>query len=241
VTGARTALVIAIVPLLLAATDPVDDIAPCPSVSGGSATGIADGGAPDLLEARGEIVELGTSIRFTLRFAEPLVVPDDEGRPFRVDIVLLDPDVPSVDAGLYRGLNRILRFDAVPDAVTTTLLLPEAGQSRFLPPTIEDETFVLQVPGRTVVADEDETGTSPGLGQLRWGVVVRDEGSCDLLGSGRPTERLVDAADPAPASVRDDPGSATSARAAPVLVAGAIVLVGALAAYLVRRRVRNPR
>ena len=145
------------------------------------------------MQARGEIVELGTSIRFTLRFAEPLVVPDRDGRPFRIDVVLLDPDVPAVDAGLYRDLNRILRYDAVPDAVTTTLLVPEAGQSRFLPPTIDGETFVLQVPGRTVVADEDETGTSPGLVQLRWGVVVRDEGSCDLLGNGRPTEPLVGA------------------------------------------------
>jgi hypothetical protein len=194
------------------------------------------------VQARGEIVELGTSIRFTLRFAEPLVVPDRDGRPFRIDVVLLDPDVPAVDAGLYRDLNRILRYDAVPDAVTTTLLVPEAGQSRFLPPTIDRETFVLQVPGRTVVADEDETGTSPGLGQLRWGVVVRDEGSCDLLGNGRPTEPLVerdderDDASPVPI---DDPGAVEPDRR--LLLVGLGGLVAVVGVSLLRRRTRKLR
>jgi hypothetical protein len=198
--------------------------------------------APDLVQARGEIVELGTSIRFTLRFAEPLVVPDRNGRPFRIDVVLLDPDVPAVDAGLYRDLNRILRYDAVPDAVTTTLLVPEAGQSRFLPPTIDGETFMLQVPGRTVVADEDKTGTSPGLGQLRWGVVVRDEGSCDLLGNGRPTEPLIEPLverdDASPASV-DDPGAVRPDRR-PLLV-GLGALVAAVGVSLLFRRARKLR
>ena len=190
------------------------------------------------MQARGEIVELGTSIRFTLRFAEPLVVPDRDGRPFRIDVVLLDPDVPAVDAGLYRDLNRILRYDAVPDAMTTTLLVPEAGQSRFLPPTIDGETFVLQVPGRTVVADEDETGTSPGLVQLRWGVVVRDEGSCDLLGNGRPTEPLVERDDASPVPI-DDPVAVAPDRR-PLLV-GLGALVAVVGVSLLRRRARKHR
>ncbi len=58
--------------------------------------------------------------------------PMRKGKPFRVDVVLFDPDVPAVDAGLYRGVNRILRYDAVRDPVTSTLLVPEAGQSRFI-------------------------------------------------------------------------------------------------------------
>ena len=152
---ARRTLIVLLAPLVLAAGDPSGDVASCPSVEGR-----AGGDAPDLVEATGEIVELGTSVRFTLRFAEPLHVPDGEGRPFRVDIVVFDPDVPAVDAGLYRHVNRILRYDAVRDPVTTTLLLPEAGQSRFIP-SIDGDTLMIQVPGRTLTADEDETGTRP--------------------------------------------------------------------------------
>lgn len=99
------AAVLLVAPLLLAAADPPGDVGPCPRVP----TRNDVTAAPDLVQARGEIVELGTSIRFTLRFAEPLVVPDLDGRPFRIDVILLDPDVPAVDAGLYRNLNRILR------------------------------------------------------------------------------------------------------------------------------------
>jgi hypothetical protein len=226
-------------PLLLAAADPVGDVAPCPRVPGTPATHTR--GAPDLVEASGEVVEVGTSIRFTLRFAEPLIVPDAEGKPFRVDVVLLDPDVPAVDAGLYRELNRILRYDAVPDAVVSTLLLPEAGQSRFLPPTIDGDTLVLQVPGRTVVADESETGVSPQLDRLRWGVIVRDEGSCDLLGDGRPRELLVDAAASSTLPT-DDAAPANQPGRRWIAIAGAagLACVGA-AFYVLRRRLRNPR
>lgn len=195
------AVVALLAPLLLAAADPVGDVRPCP----GEATGgdVGGAGSPDLVEATGATAEFDTSVVFTLRFAEPLAVPDREGRPFRVDVVLVDPEVPSVDAGLYRGVNRILRYDAVRDPVITTLLLPEGGQSRFIPPTIEGQVMVVQVPGRTLVADEDETGTSPGLDQLRWSVIVRDEGSCDLLGNGRPSFRLVGSDVPPPSQAGD--------------------------------------
>ena len=240
--AARVAIVVFLAPWLVAATDRAGDIERCPGLAGGAiiGTATADGMAaetPDLVSAFGEIVELGTSVRFTLRFAEPLVVPDDEGRPLRVDIVLRDPDVPVVDAGLYRGVNRLLRYDAVADPVTTILLLPEAGQSRFLPPAIDGDTLTLQVPGRTVSADEDETGTSPGLGRLRWGVIVRDERACDLLGNGRATERLVEG-ETAAASLGDVHGAQTEGR---VLMTG-IAICGVLIAYLlVRRRARSPR
>lgn len=224
-------------PSLLGAVDPAGDSVRCPSLPGGTASVVAS--VPDLVGADGEIVELGTSIRFTLRFAEPLTVPDGQGHPFRVEVVLLDPEVPTVDAGLYRDVNRILRYDAVRDPVTTTLLLPEAGQSRFLPPTIEDDTLVLQVPGRTVVADEDETGTSPGLDRLRWGVIVRDEGACDLLGDGRPRQELVRGADPDTASVI----GAASARSGrkpwapwPAITAATAVASALVLGYLFLRR-----
>ena len=226
------ALVVALAPLLLAASDPVGDVSPCPGVAG------RGGDVPDLVEAVGEITELGTSVRFTLRFAEPLVVPDREGTPFRVDIVLEDPDVPRVDAGLYRGVNRLLRYDAVADPVTTILLLPEGGQSRFIAPTIEGDTLVLQVPGRTLTADEDETGTSPGLERLRWGAIVRDEAACDLLGTGRATERLVAGASRPPAPGADP---TAGARGTAIVAAAGLVVLSLAGAYVVRRRARAPR
>ena len=228
------ALVVLLALLVLAASDPAGDISQCPGVAG------SGGDAPDLVEAAGEITELGTSVRFTLRFAEPLVVPDRAGKPFRVDIVLEDPDVPRVDAGLYRGVNRLLRYDAVTDAVTTILLLPEGGQSRFIAPTIEGDTLVLQVPGRTLTADEDETGTAPGLDRLRWGVIVRDEAACDLLGTGRATEHLF--ADD-PVSVAPTDGDADGSDDGGVMVAAAgLAVLGLIGVFLWRRRAApNPR
>jgi hypothetical protein len=229
------ALVVLLAPLLLAASDPVGDVSPCPGVAG------SGGDAPDLVEAAGEITELGTSVRFSLRFAEPLVVPDRDGKPFRVDIVLVDPDVPRVDAGLYRGVNRLLRYDAVADPVTTILLLPEGGQSRFIAPTIEGDTLVLQVPGRTLTADEDETGTSPGLERLRWGVIVRDEAACDLLGTGRATARLVAEASPAPSPPQSTDPARGGGVATAIAVAAGLGVLGLVVASVVRRRARTSR
>jgi hypothetical protein len=237
----RSSVVALLAPALLGPTgDPFGDVGPC---SGRPAAQV-HGSAPDLVSAAAEIVELDTSVRFTLRFAQPLVVPDAVGKPFRIEVVLFDPDVPAVNARIYRGVNRILRYDAVRDPVTTTLLLPEGGQSRFIPPAIDGETFVLQVPGRTLVADEDETGTAPKLGTLRWSVVVRDQGACDLLGSGRPTERLTGAMSPQPSSPAPpapaDGGSEGASDPVTWLVAGGAAIVAA-SAYLVRRRSRKAR
>lgn len=229
------ALVVLLAPLLLAASDPVGDVSPCPGVAG------SGGDAPDLVEAAGEITELGTSVRFSLRFAEPLVVPDRDGKPFRVDVVLVDPEVPRVDAGLYRGVNRLLRYDAVADPVTTILLLPEGGQSRFIAPTIEGDTLVLQVPGRTLTADEDETGTSPGLERLRWGVIVRDEAACDLLGTGRATARLVAEASPEPSPPQSTDPARGGGVAIAIAVAAGLGVLGLVVASVVRRRARTSR
>jgi hypothetical protein len=229
------ALVVLLAHLLLAASDPAGDVSPCPGVAG------SGGDAPDLVEAAGEITELGTSVRFSLRFAEPLVVPDRDGKPFRVDIVLVDPDVPRVDAGLYRGVNRLLRYDAVADPVTTILLLPEGGQSRFIAPTIEGDTLVLQVPGRTLTADEDETGTSPGLERLRWGVIVRDEAACDLLGTGRATARLVAEASPAPSPPQSTDPARGGGVATAIAVAAGLGVLGLVVGSVVRRRARTSR
>ena len=222
---ARRAALLAIVPLLMAASDPSGDVAGC---RGGPASG-----APDLVEARGEILELGTSARWTLTFAEPLVVPDPVGHPFRVDIAIRDPDVPPVSFAYYRGVNRIVRVDATVDHLTEIYLLPERGTNVFNRPIIRGATMTIQVPGRTISADEDLTGTSPGLEALRWTVIVRDGRSCDFLGDGRLTERLV---------VRPEPQVAATPRSVSRspwwVVAGVAVAVALGAGAYVLRRAR---
>jgi hypothetical protein len=186
---------LAIVPLLIAAADPEGDVAGC---TGGTASG-----APDLVEARGEIVELGTSARWELTFAEPLTVPDPVGPPFRVDIAIRDPDAPALSFAYYRNVNRLVRVDATVAHQTEIYLLPEHATNVFNPPTVAGRTMVIQVPGRTLTADEELTGTSPGLESLRWTVIVRDGRAGDFLGDGRPTERFV--MQP-PGAVRPEPG-----------------------------------
>jgi hypothetical protein len=222
---ARRAALLAIVPLLMAASDPSGDVAGC---RGGSASG-----APDLVEARGEILELGTSARWTLTFAEPLVVPDPAGHPFRIDIAIRDPEVPPVSFAYYVGVNRLVRVDATVEHLTEIYLLPERGTNVFNRPTIRGATMTIQVPGRTISADEDLTGTSPGLEALRWTVIVRDGRSCDFLGDGRLTERLV---------VRPEPQVAATPRSAGIspwwVVAGAAVAVALGAGAYVLRRAR---
>ena len=224
-------LVLAVSPLLVAASDPTGDVAACPDAPRGVA-----GDVPDLIRARGQIVELGTSATWTLRFADDLVVPDEEGKPFRVDLVLLDPSAPRVRFAYYRGLNRVIRYDAVLDPELRILLLPERGQNVFLPPTIEGDTMTFQVPGRILSADEDQTGTSPGIAEVRWSVIVRDEGSCDLLGDGRPTEPMI-VGPSVTDRVHEDLGTATGGTSSVwiwIVAVGAIA-IGAIG-YVVRRR-----
>lgn len=225
--GAQRMALLAVVPFLVAATDPEGDVVGC---SGG-----AGSGAPDLVAVRGEIVELGTSARWKLTFAEPLVVPDTEGRPFRVDIAIYDRGMPAMSFGYYLNVNRLVRVDATIEHRTEIYLLPERGSNVFNPPIMEGRSMTIQVPGRTLSEDEDLTGTSPGLEDLRWTVIVRDGRACDFLGDGRPIERLVVVAE----------SSAPPASAAPIAMPeirswwwiAAIAAAGLLGAgvYVVRR------
>jgi hypothetical protein len=211
-----------ILPLLIVASDPTGDVVGC--------TGGAGSGAPDLVEARGEIVEMGTSARWELTFAEPLTVPDATGHPFRVDIAIRDPKAPALSFAFYRKVNRLVRVDATVAHPTEIYLLPEHATNVFNPPALAGPTMVIQVPGRTLTADEEQTGTSPGLRSLRWTVIVRDGRACDFLGHGRPTERLV----PQPkVAVPTEPE-----RLGLSLwwgLAGAAVAIFAVAGYVVRR------
>ena len=224
--GARLVALLAIIPLLIAASDPEGDVGGC--------LGGAGSGAPDLVEAHGEIVELGTSARWVLTFAEPLTVPDAVGRPFRVDIAIHDPDVPADSFAYYRNVNRLVRVDATLDHRTEIYLLPERATNVFNPPIIGDTSMTIQVPGRILSDDEDLTGTSPGLESLRWTVIVRDGGACDFLGDGRPTERFVRQPDhtrtPDPVA---DPGP--EGLSLWWISAGAAVALLAIGGYVVRR------
>jgi hypothetical protein len=216
-------LLFVLLPLLVAASDPKGDVVGC---GGGT-----EGDAPDLVGADGSIVEFGTSARWQLTFAEPLAIPDAAGHPFRIDVVIRDPDVPPLSFAYYRHVNRLVRVDATVDHPTEIYLLPERGTNEFLPPTVAGPTMTIQVPGRILTEDEDLTGTSPGLETLRWSVIVRDGRACDFLGDGSPRERLVPER-PAPRPPRDV--GRPNGNALPWIAAGAVA-VGGLLAYVVRR------
>ena len=216
---------LALLPFLVAASDPAGDVVGC--------LGGRGSGAPDLVDVRGEIVELGTSARWELSFAEPLMMPDAVGRPFRVDIAIRDPDAPVLSFAYYRNVNRLVRVDATVGHRTEIYLLPERGTNVFNPAIVEGSSMIIQVPGRTLSDDEDLTGTSPGLERLRWTVIVRDGRACDFLGDGRPTERFV--VQP-PGTVRPEHPEPMSNGLSPWWVAaGAAVAVVAIGGYVVRR------
>ena len=221
---------LSLLPFLIAASDPEGDVVGC--------TGGAGSGAPDLVEAHGEIVEFGTSALWELTFAQPLVVPDPVGRPFRVDVAIRDPDVPVQSFAYYRNVNRLIRVDATVGHRTEIYLLPERGTNVFNPPIVEGRLMTIQVPGRILTEDEELTGTSPGLESLRWTVIVRDGRGCDFLGEGQPTQRLV--TQPSASSSRESSPepelpSEGSGLSPWWMAAGATLALLSIGAYVVRR------
>ncbi len=221
----RWALLV-LLPILIAASDAEGDVFGC--MGGGGS------GAPDLLEAHGEIVEFGTSALWKVTFAEPPLVPDPVGRPFRLDIAIRDPDVPVQSFAYYHNVNRLVRVDATVGHRTEIYLLPERGTNVFNPPIVEGRSMTIQVPGRILTEDEELTGTSPGLESLRWTVIVRDGRACDFLGDGRPTERLVaqpsDSPSPEPEPTPDAGGLSIW-----WVAAGAALALLAIGGYVLRR------
>lgn len=176
---------LAVSPLLLAVSDPRGDTRRC--VRG--ADEVADEGSIDIVESTARVTEGGSAIRFDIRFAERLPIPDLEGRPMRVDVLVRDPNVATVSFAYYRDLNRIVRFDAVPDPRIQVLLLPERGKTTLyisvLGAVVAGDTLTLELPGRLLTRDADLEG--PPIEGLTWSVIARDEKACDLLGDGRPT------------------------------------------------------
>jgi hypothetical protein len=244
VSLAVTIAVALLAPLAMTVADPQGDLGPCEQ---GFPT---DGrSAPiDIVEARGEIVERGMALRFTIVFAEPLPAPDEEGRPLRIDVVLRDPDVPTVSFRYYRDLNRIVRFDAVPDPLLQVVLLPERGANIFVGATAIGDTLTMTFPGRLITRDRDLEGL--GLERLRWGVIARDDDACDVVGGGRPTLRLTEEASPSPtpqpAEAAPDPGEDPDrARRFPAWAGWALFVlpIAGLWVYalVLRRRVRSAR
>jgi hypothetical protein len=218
-------------PLALAAADPRGDAVACLGAHGG-------GNPPDLVAAVGRAREEGSSATWRLTFAHPLRVPDPTPPPFRVDVVIRDPKVPAVSFGDYRDFNRIVRFDATGENAHLELLfIAEGGHTLFDPPVIEGDTMTIRMPGRLLLG-ADEFGRAA-MQRLRWTVVVRDGGRCDLLGDGSPTHRLVGAPPSSTATPAQAPAEAGLPGFAVPTIAIAVVLVGAVAVAafaLVRRR-----
>jgi hypothetical protein len=178
-------------PLLVGFTDPPGDLVSC------TGTTVANAEAPiDILRASGSAVQDGQALVFKITFAGDLPVPDREGRPLRVDVLLNDHDVPAVSFEYYRNLNRIVRFDDIAPATLQILLLAEKAQNVFSGVRAEGDTLRLELPTRIVARDGDLAGFD--LAGLRWTVLSRDGSTCDFLGVARPTLKLDVVSTPSP-------------------------------------------
>lgn len=228
--------VLILAPFLIGTTDPAGDVAPCRPGDGGMG-----GSAPDVVAATARGVEGGASLEVRVRFDERPDVPDTEGRPFRVDVVVREPELPAYTFGYYRGVNRIVRYDAIASPRLEILLLPERGENQFFAVSWTRRTLIMRLPGRLLTRDEDLAGVN--LGRLRWGVVVRDEAMCDSLREPRPHVRVSGNTRPpdtptttAMGSDSDDPAGAERAEPAPYLsravLAAAVFLAGVVGVAL---------
>jgi len=225
---------ILLLPLTLAFADPRGDAVRCKGVRG-------PGHPPDLVRALGWLGEEGSSAVWQLSFDRPLVVPDPEEPAFRIDVLVRDPRIPTMSVGDYRRVNRIVRFDATArNARLTLLFLPEGGSAFFNPPILEGRSITIEVPGRLLLG-EDQFGKVD-LTRLRWSVVVRDGGRCDLLGNGIPSHRMATVPPPTSAPTASAVPStmpAPSASSAPVVGVVAIAVAGlAILSFLALRRRR---
>jgi len=233
--------VVLLAPLLLASADPPSDLVSC------DGTTVPRLHAPiDILRASGTTAEDGLALRFTITFAEPLPMPDEQGRPLRVDVLLDDPTVPELSVAYYRGLNRILRLDAVSASPgLTVLLLPERSDDRFTNGVqVDGDTLTMTIPSRMVMPDPDLAGFD--YSGLRWTVVAQDQGTCDILGArARPTRHIkVLTSEPSPSPSPD--AVATTPVPGGALVPGGLVtecllaiVVGGAAGFAVARRRRR--
>jgi hypothetical protein len=232
VTGRVAAIVLA-APLAFAtsSSDPAGDTVSC---RGGQA--VVDRSI-DVVGAEATATEGGAAVRFTVTFAQALPVPDTEGRPLRVDVVIRDPQVPAASFAFYRDVNRIVRFDAVGGPGVVILLLPERGTNSFIGAKVDGDRLTIDLPGRIITRDVDLEG--PALDKLRWSVVARDEGTCDLLRDGRPTLFVAPAPAIPPAPPTDEPAPPERTPWVFVVGLGVAAIAGLLYAVSVLRRDRR--
>lgn len=230
---AAAALVLA-TPLLLAATpDRTGDVTSC-----------SDGGpvrdrSADVVSVDGLAEELDTSAAWRITFASPLAVPDPDGAPLRIDVLVRDPELPPATVGDERGMNRIVRWDATaPERPVDIVWLGGQGHTPFNPPEISGRTVEIRVPGRILLGEAPNGSES--VRRARWSVLVRDGDACDRVGD-RPVFRLREPASVAPSTetggyTTDGFASSTRSWVAPGLFVGAILAVVVLALSVVLRR-----
>jgi hypothetical protein len=233
--------VVLLAPLLLGSADPASDLVSC------DGTTVPQRHAPiDIVRAAGTTAEDGLALRFTITFSEPLPLPDEQGRPLRVDVLIDDPSVPEVSVAYYRGLNRIIRLDAVsatPGLVV--LLLPERSDDRFTNGVqVDGDTLTMTIPSRMVMPDPDLSGFD--YSGLRWTVVAQDQSTCDILGArARPTHRIKEPASKPSPSPSPDAVATTPAPGGPIVPGGLLtecalaIVVGGAAGFVVARRRRR--
>jgi hypothetical protein len=180
------AAVLLAVPMLVAATpDRRGDVVSC-------ATGapLTDALA-DVVAVDGLATELGSAAVWRVTFAAPVPVPDRDGVPLRIDVLVRDPRLPPATLPDERGMNRIVRWDDVAtDHPVDIVWLHGKGHTPFNPPAIDGRTVEITVPGRILLGGA-ENGTES-VRRARWSVVVRDGDACDRVG-GVPRFRLREA------------------------------------------------
>ena len=227
---------VAVVPLLMAARDPRGDVVTC---GGGAAVA---GSAADVVAVDGQAAEVGTAAVWRITFAAPLPVPDHDGAPLRIDVLVRDPLIAPVTLGDERGMNRIVRWtDTGADALEDVRWVYERSNTTFNPPAIDGRTVTITVPGR-ILLGEAENGTE-NVERARWSVLVRDGDVCDRVGdvpvyrlrdvapSPSPTvSHLLPSRSPSPAP--PDPGS----RAGWVITLILLLALTAVPYMLLRRR-----
>jgi hypothetical protein len=166
---------IAVLPLVMAARDPKGDVVDC-----ASGAAVSDATA-DVVAAQGEAAELGTAAVWRITFAKRLPVPDHDGVPLRIDVLVRDPLIAPVTLGDEHGMNRIVRWDDTgPEALENVMWVYERSATTFNPPAIDGRTVTVTVPGR-ILLGEAENGTEY-VQRARWSVLVRDGNACDRVG-----------------------------------------------------------
>jgi hypothetical protein len=175
VRRAAALALVAVVPLLTAARDPKGDVVAC-----GSGAAVTDPTA-DVIAVEGEAAEVGTAAVWRITFATPIPVPDHDGAPLRIDVLVRDPLIAPVTLGDEHGMNRIVRWDDTgADATENVMWVYERSATAFNPPVIDGRTVTMTVPGR-ILLGEAENGTE-NVERARWSVLVRDGDACDRVG-----------------------------------------------------------